>query len=430
MRGFTLSDLEGFRRLPETTRADLEAAGVHGTRAVPLESVCHYGETSGTSGGAVNSTWLTAEDLDSNARALMARHPEVFAPGRILLNRFPFMAAPAHLMQRIAQLGGGVAVPAGNINWDVPFPRALDLARRTGVQVVAGMPLEPIVLAQIARSQGIDPARDFAIDTFFLGGAPLPPVLQERIEREWGARVIELYGSTETMLLGTSCAHRSLHLEEDLVYCEFLDPDTGKPVGVDQEARLLVTTLGIQGSPLLRLDTGDRVKLHPPCACGDPRQAITVLGRAADTVEMAGRRLHSYELIEAGAAVADALDSAVFFAVVLPDRVLLRVESECPASGAAEAAAAAFGEVPVEVECTAPNTLLDAEHLARSPRVYKPVVASDWRRPGRRIVSVTEGMMEWPSLGFGEARRWGARVLRAAWRRRGLAREVKRGSSS
>ncbi|HJQ85275.1 MAG TPA: hypothetical protein VKA21_14415, partial [Candidatus Binatia bacterium] len=120
----SLGDLEA---LPLTTRADLQAAGPHGTRAVPLEAVCHYGESSGTS-GATNSTWLTAADLERDAEAIRAAHPDVFAPGRIVLNRFPFMAAPAHLIQRIAQRGGGVAVPAGNINWDVPFPRALELA--------------------------------------------------------------------------------------------------------------------------------------------------------------------------------------------------------------------------------------------------------------------------------------------------------------
>src|SRR6185436_18417713 len=112
-------------------------------------------------------------------------------------NRFPFMAAPAHLIQLIAQQGGGVAIPAGNINWDVPFTRALDLLRRTGAQVLAGLPLEPIVLAEIARARELDPAR-LGLDTLFLGGAPLPPAVQRRLSRVWGARVIELYGSTET----------------------------------------------------------------------------------------------------------------------------------------------------------------------------------------------------------------------------------------
>ena len=206
LRGVRVRSPSDMRSLPFTTRADLQSAGVDGTRAAALAQVCHYGESSGTSSGVSNSTWLTAGDFERNARAIAARHPDVFAPGRVLLNRFPFMAAPAHLIQLIAQQGGGVAIPAGNINWDVPFPRALDLAQQTGAQVLAGMPLEPIVLARIARERGIEPAKATSFDTFFLGGAPLPPALQRRFEREWGARVIELYGSTETMLLGCVAA--------------------------------------------------------------------------------------------------------------------------------------------------------------------------------------------------------------------------------
>src|SRR5262249_5273886 len=130
LAGVRIRSLDDLRALPLTTRADLQAAGPHGTRAVPLADVCHYRESSGTT-GASNSTWLTAGDFARDAAAIRAAHPDVFAPGRVILNRFPFMAAPAHLIQLIAQGGGGVAIPAGNINWDVPFPRALELAERT-----------------------------------------------------------------------------------------------------------------------------------------------------------------------------------------------------------------------------------------------------------------------------------------------------------
>jgi phenylacetate-CoA ligase len=420
-----LRAIDDFRELPLTTRGDLQEAGTHGTRAVPLERVSHYGESSGTT-GSVNSTWLTPGDLTRNAQAIVARHPDVFAPGRILLNRFPFMAAPAHLMQLIAQFGAGVAVPAGNINWDVPFPRALELAERTGAQVLASFPFEPIVLAQLAQARGLDPAKDLSLDTFFLGGSPLPAVLQRRIERTWGARVIELYGSTETMLLGTGCRERSLHLETDLVYCEVLAMDSDEPASIGEEGRLIVTTIGIEGSPLIRLDTGDRVRRLPPCACGDDRPAIVVLGRESEAIELQGRRLHSYEITEAAAAAADALDSSVFFSVVLPDRLLVRIEAEVDAPGDPHAALRShLGEIEVEVERTEPGMLLDIEHLSRSPRVYKPVLMSDWRRPGRQLLSVDQGMIEWPEVGFAEARRWLGRSLRSALRRRQLQRALR-----
>jgi len=419
LAGARIRSLADLQALPLTTRADLQAAGVHGTRALPLARVCHYGESSGTT-GASNSTWLTAEDLQRDADAIRAAHPGVFAPGRVILNRFPFMAAPAHLIQLIAQRGGGVAIPAGNINWDVPFPRALDLLRRTGAHVLAGLPLEPIVLGELARAQGIDPA-GAGLDTFFLGGAPLPPALQRRLTRVWGARVIELYGSTETMLLGTSCATGTLHPETALAYCEVLPLD-----GV-REGRLVVTTIGVEGSPLVRFDTGDVVRVTTACACGDPRPGLVVLGRAPDAVEIAGCRLYPYDLVDAGAAAADALDSSVFFIVILADRVLVRVESR--GDGAADPTAALRARLPgvaVEVERVEPGMLLDVDLLSRSPHVYKPVVLSDWRRPGRRILTVGEGMIEWPRPTWAEGRRWLARMLRTAARRRRLGRDLAR----
>jgi phenylacetate-CoA ligase len=423
LAGVTIRSLDDLRALPLTTRADLQTAGPHGTRAVPLEAVCHYGESSGTT-GASNSTWLTAADFERDTRLLRARHPDVFAPGHVILNRFPFMAAPAHLVQLVAQQGGGVAIPAGNINWDVPFPRALELARTTGASVLAGLPIEPVVLGEIARAQGLDPARATGLKTFFLGGSPLPPAMQRRLARLWGARVIELYGSTETMLIGTSCTAGTLHVEPELVHCEVLRLDGDAPAPAGEVGRLVVTTLGIEGSPLVRLDTGDAVRVLPPCACGDERPGLVVLGRAADVVELAGRRLYPFELIDGAAAAADAVDSSVFFVVVLDDRILVRIESHGAPGGAAAAFAERVPGIPVEIELVEPQMLLDTELLARSPHVYKPVVLVDWRRPGRRILTVGEGMIEWPRPSWAEGRRWISRTLRTAKRRRRLVREI------
>jgi len=415
--------LDDLRRLPLTTRQDLQRVGPHGTRAVPLAEVAHYGESSGTSGGAINSTWLTAGDLERDAQALRAAQPDVFGPGRIILNRFPFMAAPAHLLQLVAQQGGGVAIPAGNINWDVPFPRALELCERTGAHVVAGLPIEPVVLAEIARLRGLDPARELAVDALFLGGAALPPAMQRRFARMWGARVVELYGSTETMLLGTSCVEGTLHLESGLAFAEVLAPD-GAAV---EEGELVVTTIGVEGSPLVRLATGDLVRRLPPCRCGDARPALLVLGRGADMVELGGVRVFPYDVVDAAAAAADALDSSVFFVVVLPDRLLVRIEARRD-HGAADPYAvfrARLPDVPFELERVRPMDLLDVELLCRSPHVYKPAVAADWRRPGaRRILTVSEGMIEWPRPTAAEGGRWLGRLWRNQRRRRALGRAV------
>ena len=420
----SIEGLDTFESLPLTTRSDLQNAGLTGIRAAPIGEISHYGESSGTS-GATNTTWLTSEDLVGNARRIRDRHPNIFSPGQIILNRFPFMAAPAHLIQLVAQLGGGISIPAGNINWDVPFPRALELARTTQAQVLAGLPIEPIVLERLAYAQGLDPKKDFNIKFFFLGGAPLPPVMQQRIERIWDAQVIELYGSTETMLLGTSCSERCLHLETDFAFCEFLRLDSDEPVKGDQESRLIVTTLGIQGSPLIRFDTGDIVKKLPPCSCGDTRPAIQVLGRSSDLVQIQDRSLYSQELISLAATAANVLDSSVFFSIALPDRILIRIEVDSmPHRAKLQEAQSTIrdmlGDIRFEIECTEPNMLLDVEQISRSPSVYKPVLVSDWNKEGRKVLSVSQGMMEWPAPSLKFLAGWARRVFKSARRRRAL----------
>ncbi|MFP6639170.1 MAG: hypothetical protein VCC04_02910, partial [Myxococcota bacterium] len=186
------------------------------------------------------------------------------------------------------------------------------------------------------------------------------------------------------------------------------------------------TTLSIEGSPLIRFDTGDRVRRLPPCPCGDPRPAIIVLGREGDAVEFGGNRFHSYEIIEAAAAAADAMDSSVFFTVVLPDRLLVRIEAK-PADPAAAYALlrSHLGDTKVDIECTEPGMVLDIEMLSRSPSVYKPVLISDWRGPGRQILSIDQGMIEWPGLTFAEGRRWLNRIWRKNLRRYRLKRSMR-----
>jgi len=85
-----------------------------------------------------------------------------------------------------------------------------------------------------------------------------------------------------------------------------------------------------------------------------------------------------------------------------------------------------LGDIRVEIERVPVHTLLDVEHLSRSPSVYKPVMLSDWRRPGRRLVSIGQSMMEWPKLSGREAFRWAMRSVRSSLRARKLARELPR----
>jgi hypothetical protein len=142
--------------------------------------------------------------------------------------------------------------------------------------------------------------------------------------------------------------------------------------------------------------------------------------------ELHGRRLHPYEVIEAAAAAADSVDSSVFFAIVLPDRLLVRIETESISGDPRRVAEVQLGGLPVEIERTAPGSLLDVDLLGSSPSVYKPVLVSDWRQPGRRLMSVSQGMIDWPRPSFSAIWRWLRGNLRTARRRRQLERSLRR----
>jgi hypothetical protein len=115
----------------------------------------------------------------------------------------------------------------------------------------------------------------------------------------------------------------------------------------------------------------------------------------------------------------------VFFMVVLQDRLVIRIESERGSGDPHEAARKHLGDVNVEIETTKRNQLLDVEQLSRSPSVYKPVLVSDWRQPGRRILSVNQGMIEWTRPTPPELWRWLVRSLRSSARGRRLARGLR-----
>ena len=115
----------------------------------------------------------------------------------------------------------------------------------------------------------------------------------------------------------------------------------------------------------------------------------------------------------------------MFFTVVLPDRLVIRIESERRSGDPHAAAREHLADVNVEIEITQPNALLDVEQLSRSPSVYKPVLVSDWRRPGRRVLSVSQGMIEWQRPTIPELWRWLVRNLRNSARGRRLARELR-----
>jgi len=424
--GHTLESRADLVRLPFTTKGHLTEASPFGMLAVPAAKAWHYHESSGTTGEPI-STWSGLAELKQMATRVHSMVPELDEE-TILLNRFPLFAPVSFVFEETLREAGACHIAAGNMSWDVPFTRALEFIQRLKVTAISSLPLEPVLLQELARDQGLDPRKDLgSVKVIFCGGAVLPPALRRVIERDWEARVVEIYGSNETMLMGVGCTEGRLHLCGELLEVEILHPDTFEPVGPGETGIATITSLVHEVMPLVRYVTGDLVRRETaPCPCGRADETVEVLGRREETVEISGSRAMHYEILDAAYELADRLGTRIFFVLIRPHELRVLVEVEVTARDhpvEEERRLAQRLGLPVTVELLGPNEVLDRSAMFRTPSIYKPSVISDWRRPGRKPITIMEALLEWPKFDGQTLFHLGKRQLRNALRRRRFLRE-------
>lgn len=106
-----------------------------------------------------------------------------------------------------------------------------------------------------------------------------------RIAKAFGAKVGNVWGSTEMSGLAYSCDQGWLHVVEDWLVLEPVDADCRPTPPGEQSHTVLITNLANRVQPILRYDLGDRILVRPePCPCGDPRPAIRIEGRTGDVL--------------------------------------------------------------------------------------------------------------------------------------------------
>lgn len=105
------------------------------------------------------------------------------------------------------------------------------------------------------------------------------------IREGFGLPIIQIYQASEGVI-GCTCAHGTLHVNEDLVYVELLDDEDLPVTGPGGRARrMLVTNLYNRVQPLIRYELNDLIELGEPCACGSGFRTIArVLGRSDDVL--------------------------------------------------------------------------------------------------------------------------------------------------
>jgi len=86
------------------------------------------------------------------------------------------------------------------------------------------------------------------------------------------------------------CSERNgLHLVEDHILVEVINPDTLEPVAEGERGELVFTTLRKTARPMIRFRTGDIGTVNrEKCACGRTHARINITGRLDDMLIVSG----------------------------------------------------------------------------------------------------------------------------------------------
>jgi phenylacetate-CoA ligase len=324
----TVADL---RKLPVTVKEDIQLRN-DDFLCVPRQEIAEYTSTSGTLGSPVTIA-LTASDLQRLARneygsfTCADGSPEDVYQLMLTLDR-QFMAGMAYY-SGLRMLGAGIirvgpGVPS--LQWE-----CIQRLRPTAIVAVPSFILK---LIQYAEQHGIDIKRSSVRKAICIGenirDTDLgPSELGKRILQSWPIKLYGTYASTEMQTAFTECSEgKGGHLQPDLLIVELLD-DQGEPVADGQTGEVTVTTLGIEGMPLLRYRTGDLCRAYrEPCACGRHSLRLSpVIGRKKQMIKFKGTTLFLPALAEILHSMEDVHDYVVeaFSNDIGTDEILLHL---------------------------------------------------------------------------------------------------------
>ena len=285
-------------KLPLTTKAELNADQERnppwGTALTePLEKYTRYCQTSSTTGRPLR--WI---DTNENWQWMLECWKAVYRGARVGAGDrvfFPFSFGPFLGFWAGFEAGSQIGlhcIPGGGMSSQI----RLAIIESVGATVVCCTPTYALRLAEIAAHERPQrPIAESTVRVLIVAGEPggSIPATRERIERSWGARVIDHHGLTEVGPVSFECwdAPGFLHVNEGAFIAEVLDPASGTPVPDGAPGELVLTNLGRTASPVIRYRTGDIVvRRSEPCVCGRTWARLEggILSRVDDMVNIKG----------------------------------------------------------------------------------------------------------------------------------------------
>ncbi len=289
--GIDLSDVqsqEDFQKLPFSEKADLREVYPLGLAAVPEEKIVRIHSSSGTTGTPVIIPYTQKDVTDWAIQ--FARCYEVAG----ITNKDRIHITPGYGLWTAGigfQLGaerlGAMAVPMGPGNTE----KQLRFMKDMKTTVLCATSSYALLLAEEIAARGV--RDELALRKGVIGSERWGEKMRNRIQDELGIEIYDIYGLTEIYGpgIGISCAeHHGMHIWDDYVYIEVVDPATGKSLPDGEIGELVLTTLQKEGAPLIRYRTHDLTRIIPgDCACGMHHPRIdTLVGRTDDMFKVKG----------------------------------------------------------------------------------------------------------------------------------------------
>lgn len=305
---------EQFKQLPFTTKDDIAN---HNTDflCVSITEVAEYVSTSGTSGDPV-TIFLTQQDLKrlgeneaASLRLMGGNSNSIFQLTTTIDKQF--MAGLAYYLG-VQEMGASmIRVGPGvlKLQW-----KSIQNYHPTTLIAVPSFLLK---LIEYAHANGIDPNSSSVKSVVCIGESIRNNDftlnrLGNRITSQWNVDLFSTYASTEMQTaFSESPLKNGCHVNEKLIVLEVLNED-GSDTKNGEVGEIVITTLGVEGMPLVRFKTGDLAEIHYDSSSSYSTQRLgPIVGRNNQLIKFKGTTIYPKAIFE----VLDNIESVSIYQV-------------------------------------------------------------------------------------------------------------------
>lgn len=287
----TLKDIEQFPCVDKQTERETQGVGsmLGEMVAVDEDEVVYVSSSSGSTGVPTISPF-TKKDFDE-WQDIESRL--FYSAGMRKSDRY------VHALNFTLYVGGPDVIGAQNLGalciWagSIPSDRLIHILETYQPTIMWTTPSYAWYLGETAKKRGIDPAKDLAINKIIVAGEAGGSIEATRtaVEELWGADLYDFYGISDIFgaCAGMCEAKDGLHIAEDHILVECIDPETGKAVPDGERGELVFTTLRKEARPMIRFRSGDIGYINrEKCSCGRTHTRIYIAGRSDDMFIVSG----------------------------------------------------------------------------------------------------------------------------------------------